>query len=137
MAFQIKLINEQKRNPQSGLYTTDGMKAGSNHGAVRKQDIQDFRSRVMGWYVMAHVDVPDNFTEDHPERKELSIKYKSDTVTNDLTDCDLQIKNQGLLKKSANPWFLYLWQRLFTEWVNAGFFPIHVNRASCPKRFFG
>ncbi len=72
VAFQIKHIYEKTRDPETGLLY---------HGwdESRQQEWCDpetglskhFWSRGMGWYMMALVDVLENFPEDHPERNDL------------------------------------------------------------------
>ncbi len=72
VAFQIKLIYEKTLDPGTGLlyHAWDESREQQWCNPATGQSKQ-FWSRAMGWYVMAIVDVLDNFPVDHPERQDL------------------------------------------------------------------
>jgi unsaturated rhamnogalacturonyl hydrolase len=79
VAFQIKLIYEKTRDPQTGLLYHGWDESREQAWCDPETGLsKHFWSRGMGWYMMALVDVLENFPEDHPERKYL-LKILNET----------------------------------------------------------
>jgi unsaturated rhamnogalacturonyl hydrolase len=98
VAFQIKLIYEKTRDPETGLLY-HGWDESREQKWCNPETGQSkhFWSRGMGWYVMALVDVLENFPEEHPDRN---------TIINILNEtCDALLKVRD---KQTGLWYQVL-----------------------------
>ena len=72
IAYQITLIYEKTRDPQTGLlYHAWDESREQKWSNPKTGQSPHFWSRAMGWYVMALVDVLDYFPENHPQRTKI------------------------------------------------------------------
>ncbi|WP_442588825.1 glycoside hydrolase family 88 protein [Pedobacter sp. AW31-3R] len=89
----------------------------------------NFWARAMGWYIMAMVDVLDNFPENHPRRKDLiSILNRTATAAVKYQDAksgvwydilDMPARKGNYLEASASSMFVYS----FAKAVRKGYLP--------------
>lgn len=130
VAFQIKLIYEKTRDPETGLlyHGWDESKEQEWCDPETGQS-KHFWSRGMGWYMMALVDVLENFPEDHPERKDL-LEILNETseallkVRDTETELWYQVLDEGgkegnYIEGSGSAMFTYA----FAKGVNKGYLP--------------
>lgn len=88
-AFQIRLIYEKTLDSKTGLlYHAWDESREQRWCNPETGQSKHFWSRATGWYVMAIVDVLDNFPEDHPERAQLI------TILNNTCEALVKVQDQ-------------------------------------------
>jgi len=130
VAFQIKLIYEKTRDPETGLlyhgWDESREQAWCNPETGQSQH---FWSRAMGWYLMGIVDVLDNFPEDHQERGDLiKILYETSEALLEVRDketglwyqvLDMGGKEGNYIEGSGSSMFTYT----FAKAAKKGYLP--------------
>ncbi|QPH38245.1 glycoside hydrolase family 88/105 protein [Pedobacter endophyticus] len=118
IAKQFILMEKSARDAKTGLlyhgYDESKMEKWADKTTGRSPN---FWARAMGWYIMALVDVLDNFAENHPQRKELlAILNRTATATVKYQDkksgvwfdiMDMPTRKGNYLESSASSMFVY------------------------------
>jgi len=118
IANQFIWMEKNARDPKTGLLYHGYDESRTEKWADPKTGLSpNFWGRAMGWYIMALVDVLDNFPENHPQRKELlAILNRTATAAVKVQDSksgvwfdilDLPAKKGNYLESSASSMFVY------------------------------
>jgi len=130
IANQFILMEKNSRDAKTGLlyhgYDESRLEKWADKGTGKSPN---FWGRAMGWYIMALVDVLDNFPKTHPKYKELvailnrtanaALKYQ-DAKTGVWYDIlDMPTRKGNYLESSASSMFVYG----FAKGVRKGYLP--------------
>ncbi|PWS32372.1 glycoside hydrolase family 88 protein [Pedobacter paludis] len=118
VAKQFILMEKYARDAKTGLLYHGYDESRTEQWANKTTGTSpNFWARAMGWYMMALVDVLDNFPKNHPKRAELiAILNRTATATVKYQDAksgvwfdimDLPIKKGNYLESSASSMFVY------------------------------
>ena len=118
IANQFIWMEKNARDPKTGLLYHGYDESRTEKWADQKTGLSPHVwGRAMGWYIMALVDVLDNFPENHPKRKELiAILNRTATATVKYQDAksgvwfdivDLASRKGNYLESSASSMFVY------------------------------
>ena len=118
IANQFIWMEKNARDPKTGLLYHGYDESRTEKWADQKTGLSPHVwGRAMGWYIMALVDVLDNFPENHPKRKELiAILNRTATATVKYQDAksgvwfdivDLASRKGNHLESSASSMFVY------------------------------
>lgn len=130
IANQFIYMENHARDKKTGLLYHGWDEAKTERWADKTTGTSpNFWARAMGWYIMALVDVLDNFPENHPKRNELlailnrtataAVKYqdKRSGVWYDILD--MPDRKGNYLESSASAMFVYS----FAKGVRKGYLP--------------
>jgi len=118
IAKQFILMEKNSRDPKTGLlyhgYDESRTEQWADKATGRSPN---FWGRAMGWYIMALVDVLDNFPADHSQRKELlailnrtataAVKYQDPKSGVWFDILDMPNRKGNYLESSASSMFVY------------------------------
>jgi len=118
IANQFIWMEKNARDPKTGLLYHGYDESREERWADKKTGLSPhIWGRAMGWYIMALVDVLENFPENHPKRKELvAILNRTATATVKYQDSksgvwfdivDLAARKGNYLESSASSMFVY------------------------------
>ena len=118
IAKQFILMEKNARDAKTGLLYHGYDESRAEQWADKKTGRSaNFWGRAMGWYIMALVDVLDNFPANHPQRKELiAILNRTATATVKYQDpksgvwfdiLDMPTRKGNYLESSASSMFVY------------------------------
>ncbi|WP_316797279.1 glycoside hydrolase family 88 protein [Pedobacter agri] len=118
IANQFIWMEKNARDAKTGLLYHGYDESREEKWADKKTGLSpNFWGRAMGWYIMALVDVLDNFPKDHPKYKELlAILNRTATATVKYQDAksgvwwdilDMPTRKGNYLESSASSMFVY------------------------------
>ena len=118
IANQFIWMEKNARDQKTGLLYHGYDESRVEKWADKKTGLSPhFWGRAMGWYIMALVDVLDNFPENHPKRKELvavlnrtataAVKYQDVKSGVWFDIMDLSSRKGNYLESSASSMFVY------------------------------
>ncbi|NII84169.1 MULTISPECIES: glycoside hydrolase family 88 protein [unclassified Pedobacter] len=118
IAKQFILMEKNARDVKTGLLYHGYDESRTEQWADKKTGRSaNFWGRAMGWYIMALVDVLDNFPANHPQRKELiailnrtataAVKYQDQKSGVWFDILDLPTRKGNYLESSASSMFVY------------------------------
>ena len=118
IAKQFILMEKNSRDAKTGLLYHGYDESKTEQWADKTTGRSpNFWGRAMGWYIMALVDVLDNFPADHPQRKELlailnrtataAVKYQDPKSGVWFDILDMPTRKGNYLESSASSMFVY------------------------------
>jgi len=118
IARQFILMEKNARDAKTGLLYHGYDESRTEQWADKKTGRSpNFWGRAMGWYIMALVDVLDNFPANHPQRKELiailnrtataAVKYQDQKSGVWFDILDMPTRKGNYLESSASSMFVY------------------------------
>jgi unsaturated rhamnogalacturonyl hydrolase len=118
IAKQFILMEKNARDAKTGLLYHGYDESRAEQWADKKTGRSaNFWGRAMGWYIMALVDVLDNFPANHPQQKELiailnrtataAVKYQDEKSGVWFDILDMPARKGNYLESSASSMFVY------------------------------